>query len=113
MENGQAMDFIFWLKFIELPVIAVLFGLIWHHQRECTAARKSVQEQITNIRVEVAKDYVNHTSMKEIGDRLEKQLSELAKQLETNKVGWQSQFDTLRKSLEGWMHKCAPDPRKE
>lgn len=105
------MEFTFWVQFVEIPVVAALFWLHWTHQRDCAQSRKAVQDQITEIRVEVAKDYVNHASLKEIGDRLDKQLSDLAKQLEANKLGWQTQFETLGSRLDAWMHDCKPVKR--
>lgn len=107
------MDFVFWIKFIEIPVVAGMFWFMWSHHKECAASRRAVQEQITNIRLEIAKDYVNHASLKEIGDRLDKQFGHLAKQIEDNRASWRGEFETLRNSLEGWMHRCRPVQQKE
>ena len=78
------MDFSFWIKFIEIPVIGALFGLIWNLQRQLTA-----------FKLEVAKDYINREALK----HLEETLVERLKAIEAK--------------LERWTSRCAPAPQKD
>lgn len=76
------MDFLFWIKFVSVPVVFIIFTALWH-----------IQKQLTSIRVEMARDYVSHRELREFEERLIKHL------------------DTIERKIEMYLNKCAPAPQ--
>ena len=78
------MDFLFWIKFVSIPALAAIVAAFWH-----------IQRQLTAIRVEVAKDYVNREMLREAEERLAKHL------------------ESIETKIDRWINRCAPAPQRD
>ena len=78
------MDFLFWVKYVSIPALVAIVGALWH-----------IQRQLTAIRIEVAKDYVNREMLREAEERLAKHL------------------EAIEAKIDKWINRCAPAPQRD
>jgi hypothetical protein len=81
MEHAPAIDLVWWIGVVELPVITAIFVLIWRIRREVIDAVDGLRRQadeadqalaadLAAFKLEVAKQYASNETVREVERRL-------------------------------------------
>ena len=95
----SVLELDFWIRVIEVPVIAALVVVIWSQQRQISDLRLD----IANIRVEVARDYITKRAL----EHLETSLKDY---IDKNLI---ARLSVMEEKLERWTHQCRPATQKD
>lgn len=97
MPNTAGIDFAWWVTAIEIPVISVVFWLIWRlrqtQERQDTEMRLALDRALSDARsnlaafkLEVAKSYVSIPYLKDVERRLTHHLLRIEVKLDTRRA---------------------------
>ncbi|MCK6417835.1 MAG: hypothetical protein L6Q57_02710 [Alphaproteobacteria bacterium] len=86
-------DLVWWITAIEVPVLAGLFGLIWHVRQDSETACDDLQTQmerrceqlreaLSAFKLEVAKTYASQTDLRDLEGRLVSHLLRIESKLD-------------------------------
>ena len=68
------MEWLTWLQFIVLPSLGGLLYMILKIKAECEDHLSNLSREISDAKVEVARNYVANTRLKEVEDRITEHL---------------------------------------
>ena len=63
-------DLMWWITAVELPAIAGLFLLIWRSRRELESSIGKTTRDLSEFKLDVAKNYASQAALKETEQRL-------------------------------------------
>ena len=76
-------DLMWWMTAVELPAIACLFLLIWRTRREVDNNIGKTAQDLSEFKLDVAKNYASQAALKETEQRLTDHLVRIERKLDS------------------------------
>ncbi len=76
-------DLMWWMTAVELPAIAGLFLLIWRTRREVDNSIGKTAQDLSEFKLDVAKNYASQAALKETEQRLTDHLVRIERKLDS------------------------------